>query len=598
MTQQNFTNNDTQQFEWPISKKGYTHYASDVRNDLETNYVKTFRSINENEVITAKVVYTTNTDVILDIGYKSDGLVPLSEFRGAEIKPGQIVEVYVELKENKKGIPSLSYRKAALLRAWENINKAHEEGTIVTGKILSKTKGGLIVDIFGLETFLPGSQIDVRPVTDYDIYVGKTMDFKVVKINEIIKNAVVSHKALIESDIQEQRQKIIGKLERGQVLEGTVKNITDFGAFIDLGGVDGLLYITDISWGRISHPSEVLTLGQKIDVVVIEFDEEKRRISLGLKQLTPHPWEVLDSTLQEGSTVSGKIVNIEDYGAFLEVTPGVEGLIHISEVSWSNQPINPREYFKISEPAEAKIVTIDRAERKMSLSIKQLKADPWSIIEENFPINSKHIGEVKNTTPYGVFIELSEGIGGMVHISDLSWVKRFNHPNEYVKVGDKMEVVILNIDKENRKLSLGHKQIESDPWDAFENIFSAGSEHEGKIIRRDEKGATVLLPHGLEAYASVKHLRKADNTIADLEETLPFKIVEFDKTEKRIVISHTDLVRATKEAEEQAHKTAEEQAEQEAREQIQELNAQTEATTLGDASEALSQLKSKLEEQQ
>ncbi len=428
----------------------------------------------------------------------------------------------------------------------------HKTGEVVTGIVTSKTKGGLIVDVYGLETFLPGSQIDVKPVTDYDQYVGKTMDFKVVKMNETIRNAVVSHKALIESDIEQQRSVIIGQLEKGQVLEGTIKNITDFGAFLDLGGLDGLLYITDISWGRISHPSEVLKLDQKLNVVVLDFDDEKKRISLGLKQLTPHPWDTLPENIREGEIVKGRVVNIEDYGAFLEIMPGVEGLVHVSEITWSSQPINAKEFFKLGEEHEAVVVTLDKDERKMSLSIKQLSEDPWATIETKYPQGSKHSGLVKNITPYGVFVELEPGIGGMIHISDLSWLKRFNHPNEYTRTGQRIDVVILSIDKDNRKLQLGHKQLEEDPWNALEETFAVGTIHEGTVVKKDDKGAIVQLPYGLEGFAPNRHLGKEDGKSIGAEETAPFMVIEFDRNEKRIVVSHARIWEQVKHDEKEA----------------------------------------------
>jgi small subunit ribosomal protein S1 len=585
-------------FDWSLDKRARKSYSEEERKELASYYDSTFKQIGENEIIAATIVSVTDSDVVVDVGFKSDGLIPKTEFRDmAEIKPGTEIEVYVMRKEDRNGQLVLSRRNARLLRAWEAIVNAHKIDQIVTGQIISKTKGGLIVDVFGLETFLPGSQIDVKPVLDYDQYVGKRMEFKVVKINENIKNAVVSHKALIESDLEEQRQQIIAQLERGQVLEGTVKNITDFGAFIDLGGVDGLLYITDISWGRITHPSDVLQINQKINVVVTDFDDLKKRISLGLKQLTPHPWDVLGEEIVENSTVTGRIVNIEDYGAFLEITPGVEGLIHISEVSWSNQPINPRDYFKVGDTHEAKIVTLDRNEKKMSLSIKQLLSDPWENIQERFPAGSRFTGEVKNITPYGIFIELAEGIGGMVHISDISWTKRFNHPSEFTKIGEKLEVVVLSIDKEARKLSLGHKQVEEDPWDTFATIFPEGSLHEGTIIRRDDKGAIVSLPYGIEAFAPIKHLRKADGTTAQIEDTLTFKVIEFDRNEKRIVVSHSDYEYDQKTAADDAQRAANQQAEAETQANIEKLNqeAKSSKTTLGDL-DVLAELKSKMDD--
>ena len=453
-------------FDWSRDKRNVSAYSKDEKEKYDVVYDNTFKQINDGEMIQATIESLTKTDAVVNIGFKSDGLISLNEFRDIPggVKVGDVIEVMVVEKEDREGNLHLSRKSARVTRAWERIVEVNKTGEIVTGLVTSKTKGGLIVDVFGMETFLPGSQIDVKPVTDYDQFVGKTMEFKVVKINEAIKNAVVSHKALIESDIEAQRAEIIGKLEKGQVLEGTIKNITDFGAFLDLGGLDGLLYITDISWGRINHPSEVLKMDQKLNVVVLDFDDDKKRISLGLKQLTPHPWDTLTESLKEGEVVKGKVVNIEDYGAFLEITPGVEGLVHVSEITWANTPINAKEFFKLGDEYEAKVVTLDKDTRKMSLSIKQLTEDPWSTIENQFPESSKHMGTVKNITPYGVFVELSTGIGGMIHISDLSWLKRFNNPNEYTKVGNEIEVMILSIDKEGRKLQLGHKQIEEDPW--------------------------------------------------------------------------------------------------------------------------------------
>jgi len=537
-------------FDWDAGNELTLPYTKSEIDDWTVTYDQTFRPINDHEIIFGTVASITHADIVLNIGFKSDGLVSRSEFRDLpDLKVGDSVEVYVESKEDDNGQLVLSRKKAKLLKAWEGIVDSYNNGSILTGTIISKTKGGLIVDVLGLETFLPGSQIDVKPITDYDIYVGKTMEFKVVKINEAIKNAVVSHKALIESDLEEQRQKIIGQLEKGQVLEGMIKNITDFGAFIDLGGVDGLLYITDISWGRVNHPSDVLENGQKLNVVVLDFDDNKKRISLGLKQLQPHPWDVLAGEIETGSTVKGKIVNIEDYGAFLEITPGVEGLIHVSEVSWSNQPINSREFFKLNEWYDAKVVTIDREDRKMSLSIKQLSPDPWQEIENEFPIDSKHTGIVRNLTPYGVFVELKDGIGGMVHISDLSWTKRYNHPSEFTKIGKDLEVVVLEIDKAGRKLSLGHKQVEEDPWDTFETIFPRNSVHQGTIIKSDSKGAVVALPYGVEAYAPKKHLKKEDGQFAGLDDEIEFMIIDFNRDDKRILVSHSNMFRKQKDEE-------------------------------------------------
>lgn len=582
-------------YDWAShSKRGYV-YSKDEATKYTEQYESTMTAVLENEIVAGKVTSINDGDVVLDINYKSDGLVPLSEFRDMpDLNIGDSVEVYVEQQEDARGQLVLSRRKAKLLRAWERIVDSYENGTVIKGTVISKTKGGLIVDAGGLETFLPGSQIDIKPIIDYDSYVGKTMEFKVVKINEVIKNAVVSHKALIESDLAEQREQIIAGLEKGQVLEGLVKNITDFGAFLDLGGVDGLLYITDISWGRISHPSEVLQLNQKINVVVLDFDENKKRISLGLKQLQPHPWEVLDETIQEGSTVKGKIVNIEDYGAFLEIQPGVEGLIHVSEVTWSNQPVNAREFFKLGQEHEAKVVTIDRDERKMSLSLKQLQKDPWSEIENTYPLNSRHTGEVKNLTPYGVFVELEDGIGGMVHISDLSWTKRFNHPSEFTKVGEKIEVVILDIDKENRKLSLGHKQIEENPWDTFESVFPVGSYHEATVLRRDDRGAIVQLPYGLEAYAPIKHIRKEDNNLAEVDETLTVKVIEFNRDDKRILVSHLRYLEDIRREADEAVRKEKDEEKQQTRSAVKKTQDNVERSTLGDL-DVFSQLKEQLE---
>ena len=583
-------------FDWDVGNKSSAAYSEAETKEYLAQYEATLTSVLENEIVSGVVRAINDGDVVLDLNYKSDGLLPLSEFRDLpELKAGDSIEVYVEQQEDIRGQLVLSRRKAKLLRAWERIRDSYENGTVIKGTVISKTKGGLIVDASGLETFLPGSQIDIKPIIDYDSYVGKTMEFKVVKINETIKNAVVSHKALIESDLAEQREAIIAGLEKGQVLEGLVKNITDFGAFLDLGGVDGLLYITDISWGRISHPSEILSLNQKINVVVLDFDENKKRISLGLKQLQPHPWEVLDAEVQEGSVVKGRIVNIEDYGAFLEINPGVEGLIHVSEVTWSNQPVNARDYFKLGQEHEAKIVTIDREERKMSLSLKQLAKDPWSDIETVFPIDSRHSGEVKNLTPYGVFVELKEGIGGMVHISDLSWTKRYSHPSEFTKVGETIDIVILEIDKDNRKLSLGHKQLEENPWDTFETVFPVGSYHEATVLRRDDRGAIVQLPYGLEAFSPIKHVKKEDGTLAEPDETLTFKVIEFNRDDKRILVSHMrylDDIRREADEKVRKERRSERQSTQRA---IKKQQSSLEKSTLGDL-DVFSQLKEQLQD--
>ncbi len=594
----NTQNSAHDDFDWNVDKRNVATYSKEQREELEKSYEQTFKSIEESELIQGTIVGLTKTDAIVNIGFKSDGLVSLNEFRDMpNLKIGDEIEVLVLEKEDRDGQLSLSRRQARQVRSWQNVVDYFKSGEVVTGTITSKTKGGLIVDVNGLETFLPGSQIDVKPVTDYDQYVGKTMDFKVVKINEQIRNAVVSHKALIESDLEQQRGEIMSKLEKGQVLEGTIKNVTDFGAFVDLGGVDGLLYITDISWGRISHPNEILSNGQKLNVVVLDFDDEKKRISLGLKQLTPHPWDSLPVEIQEGATVKGKVVNIEDYGAFLEVMPGVEGLVHVSEITWSSQPINAKEFFKMGDEYGAKVVTLDKDERKMSLSIKQLTEDPWGAIENKFPIESRHKGIVKNITPYGVFVELETGIGGMIHISDLSWTKRYNHPSEFTKVGDEIEVSILSIDKDNRKLSLGHKQLEDDPWNTFESVFPIGSQHEGTVIRKDEKGAVVQLQYGLEAFAPARHLRKEDDSILSVDETLPFVIIEFDRNDKRIMVSHSKVWEQSKADEREAEHKANQAEAENTKKTVKNIQAKVEKATLGDLG-ALADLKEKLKNEE
>jgi small subunit ribosomal protein S1 len=582
-------------FDWNVDKRNVISYSDAEKEKYHKVYDNTFVQLNDGELIKGLVVGLTKTDVVLNIGFKSDGLISLNEFRDIPgLKVGDEVEVMIVEKEDREGHLNLSRRQARITRAWEKIVEVHKTGEVITGSVTSKTKGGLIVDVFGMETFLPGSQIDVKPVTDYDQFVGKTMEFKVVKINETIKNAVVSHKALIESDIEAQRAEIMSKLEKGQVLEGTVKNITDFGAFMDLGGLDGLLYITDISWGRISHPSEVLKLDQKINVVVLDFDDEKKRISLGLKQLTPHPWDVLGENIAEGNIVKGKVVNIEDYGAFLEIQPGVEGLVHVSEITWANTPVNAKEFFKLGDEHEAKIVTLDNTSRKMSLSIKQLSPDPWNDIETKFAEGSKHAGLVKNITNYGVFVELAQGIGGMIHISDLSWLKRFNHPGEYTKVGQSIDVIILGIDKENRKLQLGHKQLEEDPWNTLQDTFAIGSIHEGTVSRRDDKGATIQLPYGLEGFAPNRHLTKEDGKSIGAEETNQFMVIEFDRNEKRIVVSHTRIWEQGQiEAADAAKKEARAEAEN-TRKAVKNVQSKVEKATLGDLG-VLADLKKKMD---
>ncbi len=582
-------------FDWSVDRRNVTSYSKEEKEKYHKVYDDTFVQLDDGQMMKGLVVGLTKTDVVLNIGFKSDGLISLNEFRDLpNLAVGDEVEVMIVEKEDRDGHLNLSRRQARITRAWERIVEVHKTGEVITGTVTSKTKGGLIVDVFGMETFLPGSQIDVKPVTDYDQFLGKTMEFKVVKINETIKNAVVSHKALIESDIEAQRAEIMSKLEKGQVLEGTVKNITDFGAFMDLGGLDGLLYITDISWGRISHPTEVLKLDQKINVVVLDFDDEKKRISLGLKQLTPHPWDVLAENIAEGNVVKGKVVNIEDYGAFLEIQPGVEGLVHVSEITWANTPINAKEFFKLGDEHEAKVVTLDKASRKMSLSIKQLSADPWNDIETKFAESSKHTGLVKNITNYGVFVELAAGIGGMIHISDLSWLKRFNHPSEYTKVGANIDVVILGIDKENRKLQLGHKQLEEDPWNSLQDTFAIGSLHEGTVSRRDDKGATVQLSYGLEGFAPNRHLAKEDGKVIGADETAQFMVIEFDRNEKRIVVSHTRIWEQGKVEEAEAVKKEARVEADNTKKAVKNVQAKVEKSTLGDLG-VLAELKKKME---
>lgn len=582
-------------FDWSIDKRNVSAYSKEETEKYSKVYDDTFIQITDGTLIKGSVVGLTKTDVVLNIGFKSDGLISLNEFRDLpNLKVGDEVEVMVVEKEDREGNLNLSRKQARTTRAWERIVEVHKTGEVITGTVTSKTKGGLIVDVFGMETFLPGSQIDVKPVTDYDQFVGKTMEFKVVKVNETIKNAVVSHKALIESDIEAQRAEIMSKLEKGQVLEGTIKNITDFGAFMDLGGLDGLLYITDISWGRISHPTEVLKLDQKLKVVVLDFDDEKKRISLGLKQLTPHPWDILPANVKEGEVVEGKVVNIEDYGAFLEIQPGVEGLVHVSEITWANTPVNAKEFFKLGDIHKAKVVTLDKDARKMSLSIKQLSEDPWSTIETSFPEGSRHSGLVKNITPYGVFVELATGIGGMIHISDLSWLKRFNHPSEYTKVGERIDVKILGIDKDNRKLQLGHKQLEEDPWNALQDTFAVGTVHEGLVTRKDDKGALVQLPYGLEGFAPNRHLNKEDGKQVQADETAQFLVIEFDRNEKRIVLSHTRIWEQVKADEKNAErKEARAEADQ-TKKAVKTIQSKVEKTTLGDLG-VLAELKKKME---
>ena len=533
-------------FNWDEFENG--SHAEASKNDLTKAYDETLNKIQEHQVVEGTVISVDKKEVVVNIGYKSDGIIPASEFRyNPDLKPGDKVEVYVENQEDKRGQLVLSHKKARLQKSWENINKALENDEVIQGYIKSRTKGGMIVDVFGIEAFLPGSQIDVHPIRDYDVFVGKTMEFKVVKINQEFRNVVVSHKALIEAELEAQRKEIISHLEKGQILEGTVKNITSYGVFVDLGGVDGLVHITDLSWGRVSDPHEVVALDQKINVVILDFDEEKKRIALGIKQLTQHPWDSLDPNLKVGDHVKGKVVVMADYGAFVEIQPGVEGLIHVSEMSWSQHLRSAQEFMKVGDEVEAVILTLDRDERKMSLGIKQLKEDPWETIEVKYPVGSKHIAKVRNFTNFGIFVELEEGVDGLIHISDLSWTKKVKHPSEFTSQGSEIEVVVLEIDKENRRLSLGHKQLESNPWDEYEKIYTPGSVHEGKITESMDKGAVISLAEGGEGFATPKHLVKLDGTQAQLGEVLPFMVIEFVKDTKRIILSHSRTFEEVKE---------------------------------------------------
>ena len=552
--------------------------------------------MNDREVVDGTVIAMNKREVVVNIGYKSDGIIPMSEFRyNPELKVGDTVEVYIENQEDKKGQLVLSHRKARATRSWDRVNAALENEEIIKGYIKCRTKGGMIVDVFGIEAFLPGSQIDVKPIRDYDVFVGKTMEFKVVKINQEFKNVVVSHKALIEAELEQQKKEIIGKLEKGQVLEGTVKNITSYGVFIDLGGVDGLIHITDLSWGRVSDPKEVVELDQKLNVVILDFDDEKKRIALGLKQLTPHPWDALDANLKVGDHVKGKVVVMADYGAFIEIAPGVEGLIHVSEMSWSQHLRSAQDFMKVGDEVEAVVLTLDREERKMSLGIKQLKSDPWETIEEKYPIGSKHTAKVRNFTNFGVFVEIEEGVDGLIHISDLSWTKKVKHPSEFTQIGADIDVQVLEIDKENRRLSLGHKQLEENPWDVFETVFTVGSVHEGTIIEMLDKGAVVALPYGVEGFATPKHLVKEDGSQAQLDEKLSFKVIEFNKDAKRIILSHSRIFEDAAKAEERAEKKAASNAKKTTkREEAPAIQNQAASTTLGDI-DALAALKEQLE---
>ena len=582
-------------FNWDAYESGDA-VTNVSKEELEKAYDSTLNKVNDREVVDGTVIAMNKREVVVNIGYKSDGIIPLSEFRyNPDLKVGDTVEVYIENQEDKKGQLILSHKKARATRSWDRVNAALENEEIIKGYIKCRTKGGMIVDVFGIEAFLPGSQIDVKPIRDYDVFVGKTMEFKVVKINQEFKNVVVSHKALIEAELEQQKKEIIGKLEKGQVLEGTVKNITSYGVFIDLGGVDGLIHITDLSWGRVSDPKEVVELDQKLNVVILDFDDEKKRIALGLKQLTPHPWDALDANLQVGDKVKGKVVVMADYGAFIEIAPGVEGLIHVSEMSWSQHLRSAQDFMKVGDEVEAVILTLDRDERKMSLGIKQLKQDPWETIEEKYPVGSKHTAKVRNFTNFGVFVEIEEGVDGLIHISDLSWTKKVKHPSEFTQIGADIEVQVLEIDKENRRLSLGHKQLEENPWDVFETVFTVGSVHEGTIIEMLDKGAVVALPYGVEGFATPKHLVKEDGSQAQLDEKLSFKVIEFNKDAKRIILSHSRIFEDAAKAEERAEKKAASNAKKTTkREEAPAIQNQAASTTLGDI-DALAALKEQLE---
>ena len=579
-------------FNWDAYESGDA-VTNVSKEELEKAYDSTLNKVNDREVVDGTVIAMNKREVVVNIGYKSDGIIPLSEFRyNPDLKVGDTVEVYIENQEDKKGQLILSHKKARATRSWDRVNAALENEEIIKGYIKCRTKGGMIVDVFGIEAFLPGSQIDVKPIRDYDVFVGKTMEFKVVKINQEFKNVVVSHKALIEAELEQQKKEIIGKLEKGQVLEGTVKNITSYGVFIDLGGVDGLIHITDLSWGRVSDPREVVSLDQKLNVVILDFDDEKKRIALGLKQLTPHPWDSLDPNLKVGDHVKGKVVVMADYGAFIEIAPGVEGLIHVSEMSWSQHLRSAQDFMKVGDEIEAVILTLDREERKMSLGIKQLKADPWETIEEKYPVGSKHTAKVRNFTNFGVFVEIEEGVDGLIHISDLSWTKKIKHPSEFTQIGADIEVQVLEIDKENRRLSLGHKQLEDNPWDVFETVFTVGSIHEGTIIEMLDKGAVVALPYGVEGFATPKHLVKEDGSQAQLDEKLEFKVIEFNKDAKRIILSHSRIFEDAAKAEEKAEKKATKKSSK--KEEAPMIQNQAASTTLGDI-DALAALKEQLE---
>ena len=580
-------------FDWEAFENG-GKTTSDSREAQEQAYTGSLNKVSDHDVVDGTVIAMNKREVVVNIGFKSDGIIPASEFRyNPDLKVGDTVEVYIENQEDKKGQLILSHKKARASRSWDRVNQALENEEIIKGFVKCRTKGGMIVDVFGIEAFLPGSQIDVKPIRDYDIFVGKTMEFKVIKINQEYKNVVVSHKALIEAELEQQKKEIISKLEKGQVLEGMVKNITSYGVFVDLGGVDGLIHITDLSWGRVSDPKEVVELDQKINVVILDFDNEKKRIALGLKQLTPHPWDALDPNLKVGDHVKGKVVVMADYGAFIEIAPGVEGLIHVSERSWSQPLRSAQDFMKVGDEVEAVILTLDREERKMSLGIKQLKEDPWENIEQKYPVGSRHMAKVRNFTNFGVFAEIEEGVDGLIHISDLSWTKKVKHPSEFTQIGAPIEVVVLEIDKQNRRLSLGHKQLEENPWDVFETVFKQDSIHEGTIIEMMDKGAVIQLEYGVEGFATPKHLVKEDGTQAQLNEKLPFKVIEFNKDSKRIILSHSRTFEDAQRAEAREAKKAKRQNSGR-KEETPAIQNQAASTTLGDLS-ALADLKAKMQ---
>ena len=582
-------------FDWNAFENGVVE-SSQSHAEQEKAYDNTLGRVNENEVVEGTVISISKREVVVNIGYKSDGIIPVNEFRyNPDLKVGDTVEVYIENQEDKRGQLVLSHKKARASKSWERVNAALESKEIIKGYIKCRTKGGMIVDIFGIEAFLPGSQIDVKPIRDYDVFVGKTMEFQVVKINQEYKNVVVSHKALIEAELEAQKQEIISKLEKGQVLEGTVKNITSYGVFIDLGGVDGLIHITDLSWGRVNDPHEIVELDQKLNVVILDFDEEKKRIALGLKQLTPHPWDALDPNLKVGDKVKGKVVVMADYGAFVEIAPGVEGLIHVSEMSWSQHLRSAQDFLKVGDEVEAVVLTLDRQDRKMSLGIKQLKDDPWKDIEVKYPVGSRHHAKVRNFTNFGVFVELEEGVDGLIHISDLSWTKKVKHPSEFTQIGADIEVVVLEIDKDNRRLSLGHKQLEENPWDVFEGVFTEGSVHEGTIVELMDRGAVVQLEYGVEGFATPKHLVKEDGSHAKEGEKLPFKVIEFNKDSKRIILSHSRTFEDAQRGDEQPRAERKSRKQNNRKEEsVPTIQNQAATTSLGE-NDALAALKAKME---